>query len=162
RGETSRTDRAVVKVLKSGVAESLNEELMALESAADFLDATRESSGLAATSFRETNDDVRRLLTHEVDLANEQKNLRAARQLFGVRRDVIVPEVLLFSTADAIGMERVAGTKVTELPYGDRRRRPLAFAVVRALIADVLFSDGDQALFHGDPHAGNLFATEDG
>jgi ubiquinone biosynthesis protein len=60
-------------------------------------------------------------------------------------------------------MERVTGKKVTAhgLAFGGDRRR-LAERVVEALIARPFFSRADRALFHADPHAGNLFLTADG
>ncbi len=42
---------------------------------------------------------------------------------------------------------------------GDQRR--LAGLVIEALIAQPICSKTSQALFHGDPHAGNLFLTRD-
>ena len=59
-------------------------------------------------------------------------------------------------------MERVTGGKVTEhgLVSADEKRR-LADLVVEALIARPIFSKDSPALFHADPHAGNLFLTDD-
>ena len=60
-------------------------------------------------------------------------------------------------------MQRICGGKVTEHGLAcPRQKRRLAALVARALIASPIFSRADQALFHGDPHAGNLFLTDDG
>jgi ubiquinone biosynthesis protein len=59
-------------------------------------------------------------------------------------------------------MERVTGGKVTEhgRDSADEKCR-LADLVVEALIARPFFAPAGAALFHGDPHAGNLFLTRD-
>jgi ubiquinone biosynthesis protein len=59
-------------------------------------------------------------------------------------------------------MERVTGVKVTEhrLDAAGERRR-LADLLVEALIARPIFTKARPAVFHADPHAGNLFLTED-
>jgi ubiquinone biosynthesis protein len=59
-------------------------------------------------------------------------------------------------------MERVSGGKVTDhaLSAADDRRR-LADLLVEALLARPIFAQASPALFHADPHAGNLFLTDD-
>jgi ubiquinone biosynthesis protein len=59
-------------------------------------------------------------------------------------------------------MERVMGKKVTDrgLASADDRRR-LADLIIDALIARPIFAPDHQAIFHSDPHAGNLFLTTD-
>ncbi len=60
-------------------------------------------------------------------------------------------------------MEKVWGGKVTGhgLELEGQKRR-LAGLVVEALIARPVFSRAGRALFHADPHAGNLLLTTDG
>jgi len=59
-------------------------------------------------------------------------------------------------------MERISGWKVTDHRLNGRCvRRQLADLVVRALIARPMFSLAAHPLFHGDPHAGNLFLTDE-
>jgi ubiquinone biosynthesis protein len=55
-------------------------------------------------------------------------------------------------------MQRVFGTKVTET---NAPNRFLADTIGRALMADVLLSREPVVWFHADPHAGNLFETDD-
>jgi ubiquinone biosynthesis protein len=60
-------------------------------------------------------------------------------------------------------MERVVGVKVTDHQLNcasDKGR--LADLVSRALLARPLFSRRNRAMFHSDPHAGNLLYTRDG
>jgi ubiquinone biosynthesis protein len=60
-------------------------------------------------------------------------------------------------------MERVFGLKITDhwLDCAADKRR-LAEIVTRALVAQPVFSPLNRAMFHCDPHAGNLIYTYDG
>jgi ubiquinone biosynthesis protein len=60
-------------------------------------------------------------------------------------------------------MERVTGRKISEHGHRSmRRRRETAALLASSLLARPLFSTHETALFHGDPHAGNLLLTPDG
>ncbi|MCI0407561.1 MAG: AarF/UbiB family protein [Acidobacteria bacterium] len=55
-------------------------------------------------------------------------------------------------------MEYVEGEKVTDaFPRNPQARRRLARKFSDLLTYDVIFSPREEALFHGDPHAGNVF-----
>jgi ubiquinone biosynthesis protein len=59
-------------------------------------------------------------------------------------------------------MDRMVGGKVTEHGLKTKReKRRLAELVIKELIARPIFQRASQALFHADPHAGNLFLTSD-
>jgi ubiquinone biosynthesis protein len=60
-------------------------------------------------------------------------------------------------------MERVFGVKVTDhgLDCAVEKHR-LADVASRALVAQPVFSRENRAMFHSDPHAGNLLYTQDG
>jgi ubiquinone biosynthesis protein len=76
---------------------------------------------------------------------------------------VIVPEVFPFSTPRLTAMERIFGRKVTDVAgLDDRARRGLAALIADALLAQPIWAGGGAGLFHADPHAGNLIATDDG
>jgi ubiquinone biosynthesis protein len=59
-------------------------------------------------------------------------------------------------------MSRVDGVKITAAPDDRARRRRLFDAAVRSLVSGVVLSKESTMMFHGDPHAGNLMATDDG
>jgi ubiquinone biosynthesis protein len=163
----SRTE-GVLKVLKPSVAERLGEELAVLARLGDYLDERREAYGLPAIAHRATFDTVGDLLRHEVRLGLEQRHLVGARQRYASFPAVQVPALLPFSTPSLTAMERVHGVTVTDTRIGsdaERRRldpRSRAEIVVRSLLAAPVFDHRDDAVFHADPHAGNLFATDDG
>jgi ubiquinone biosynthesis protein len=152
---------AVLKILKPGVETDLQEDLEILARLADQLDDDKAHGRIPAVDYRDIFDEVRALLLHEVQVEQEQANLLAAAKRYDARRDVFVPHLLPFSTAHVTGMQRVFGVKVTDLCH-DSPHRELADIIARRLVADVLFSPEPVAWFHADPHAGNLFAADDG
>jgi ubiquinone biosynthesis protein len=76
---------------------------------------------------------------------------------------VQVPRLLEPCSPRVTAMERVEGSKLDRatIPSPIERRR-LADLAIEALVAQPMFSHDEEALFHGDPHAGNLFHTVDG
>ncbi len=98
----------------------------------------------------------------EIRLDLEQRHLAQARAFYEGEPRVLVPALFDYCTPRVTAMERVTGGKVTE--HGLRspnEKRRLADLVVEALIARPIFSKDSAALFHADPHAGNLFLTAD-
>jgi ubiquinone biosynthesis protein len=59
-------------------------------------------------------------------------------------------------------MERIDGRKVTDPGLSTAARRRLAGTIIESLLAKPFWSAQPMALFHADPHAGNLFASDDG
>jgi ubiquinone biosynthesis protein len=98
-------------------------------------------------------------LMRELDFLIEQQSITRFRENFGAKEERIhVPRVFKhLSTATVLTMERVRGSKLTELPEGTDR------AQVGRLYLDaayqMLFQDG---FFHGDLHPGNVFLEDDG
>jgi ubiquinone biosynthesis protein len=99
------------------------------------------------------------LLRHEVNFKREQKTLLEARALYRSMPDIRIPQVIKpLCTSTITALTEEAGTKVTSaatrLPISGRQK--LAEQLIEALIAVPLFAATPDALFHGDPHAGNL------
>jgi ubiquinone biosynthesis protein len=154
---------AVAKLLKPGVAGRLAEDLDILGRITDSLDERWAAYGLPPLDYRATLNDVADLLGHEVCLCEEQEHLHLAGRQFAGQSDVQVPRLLPFSTETMTAMERAYGLKVTDPRAARPWRRPgLFLSAGRALLSGVLFSRDESVLFHGDPHAGNLLATDDG
>jgi ubiquinone biosynthesis protein len=153
----------VAKLLKPGVVGRLDEDLNILGRLAGYLEERGAAYGLPPLAYREILDEVAELLAHEVRLRREQAHLRRAAEQFAGHSDVQVPRPLPFCTDALTGMERVYGCKVTDARALSGWRRPVLFlSAVRALLSGVLFSCDESVLFHGDPHAGNLMASDDG
>ncbi len=155
--------RGVFKVLKDGIEDRLAEDLDLLQRVGALLDKLCHEYRLPEIEYEATFAQVRDLLAREVHLDREQEHLRLARTAYRAMPSVVVPEVLPFSTPRMTAMERIDGRKVTaveDLPPA--ARRALAGLVIKALIAQPIWSFDSQAMFHADPHAGNLLVTPDG
>jgi len=154
----------VFKILKPGIEERLDRELSLLERVGSYLDQTCAEFQLPQLDYQDTFEQVRELLRLEIRLDLEQRNLALARLFYKNETRIQVPlPIPELSTPRVTAMERVTGVKVTEPRIdSESERRRLAGLVVSALIARPIFSQDSQALFHGDPHAGNLFLTDDG
>ncbi|RJP31579.1 MAG: hypothetical protein C4547_15330 [Phycisphaerales bacterium] len=186
----SKEGEGVFKVLRPGVVERLDEELEIWSQLGPRLDELSGVHGLPALDYADTLDSVRDLLSHEVRLDREQEHLRAAWDVYTTDADVHVPAVLPFCTPRVTAMERIHGSALlaasrgagilpagggaglqsgsSDLPArnparcGALRSRHLAERVIRALVATPMWSDRSEALFHADPHAGNLIADDRG
>lgn len=157
---TGRRSRGVFKVLKPGVRRRLHEEFDILDRLAAYFDQNRERYTLEDFRFIETFHDVKQALQEEIDLRGEQRHLREAARRFRSER-VIIPELLSFSGDDITAMMMVPGEKITDADLDDAARKACAATLFESLIWTPLFSTSETTLFHGDPHAGNLFAAKD-
>ncbi len=155
--------RGVCKLLKPGIEEKLEEELDLLQRIGALLDERCQTYRLPQIEYEQTFLEVRTLLAREIRLEHEQEHMREARRTYASMPQVVIPEVFAFSTPRLTAMQRIDGTKVTDAPMlSPAGRHKLANLLVRALIAQPLWSEADNSLFHADPHAGNLFAMPDG
>jgi len=155
--------KGVFKLLKLGIEERLAEDLAIWPVLGGFLDESCQHYHLPQLDYNETFEVVRDLLVHEVHLDDEQQRLAQAAKEFEMMTTVHIPALLPFNTPRLTAMEQLEGVTVTE---DLKQKRPdglaLAPVIAEALIARPLFSPRPQALFHADPHAGNLFVTSQG
>ncbi len=157
--DSGQRKRGVFKVLKPHIPEYFSEDMEYLQGLAQYFGDRHHTYGFPAHLIPDTFMKVRRLLRREVNFVREQKTLVEARSLYQSMSGVHVPEViqpLCTPTITALTEER--GIKVTNaasrLPTGRRRR--LAEQLIEALVAVPLLAAQENAIFHGDPHAGNL------
>jgi len=152
----------VFKVMKSHVPAFFAEDMKLLQGLGEHLAAKSRKYGFAIGQVKGTLEDVRLLLEHELDFDRERAALadvaRMYRSSFGIR----VPRVIRPLCAPGItAMTAEAGVKVTEaFPRSPIRREHLAEQIIEAMIAVPLFSRSAPAVFHADPHAGNLLYDE--
>jgi ubiquinone biosynthesis protein len=153
----------VFKVLKPGIVDRMQLELELLGQVGSYLDSRCEELSIPHLDYRETFDHVRDKLCVEVRLDQEQEHLAEAKAFFAEEPDVHIPTVLEHCTPRVTAMERIFGDKVTDHPLDSHRdKHRLAKLVTRALLAQPMFSATHRAMFHSDPHAGNLLYTHDG
>jgi ubiquinone biosynthesis protein len=153
-------ERGVFKVLKPGIEERLARELDTLQEVGSFLDSRCAAFGIPPLEYREVFEQVREKLGTEVHLEMEQNHLAQAAETYAKEPEVLLPRLFPFCTNRITAMERVDGHKVTEpSPSSPEERRRLAELIIEALIAGPIWSPASRAVFHADPHAGNLFVT---
>jgi len=155
---TQQQERGVFKVLKPHVAGCYAEDMRILGQLAKHLARKSHLSGARLGRLAETLTEIRLLLAHEVDFRREQETLAGALKEYRALRGVRVPQVipsLSTSMITALTFER--GKKVTDLrAVRPKLRRSLADRLAKVLLAVPALSRDKEAIFHADPHAGNL------
>ncbi|MGC1648701.1 MAG: AarF/UbiB family protein [Candidatus Sulfotelmatobacter sp.] len=157
--ETRKRERGVFKVLKPHIPEYFSEDMDYLQRLAQYFGDRHHAYGFAPHLIPDTFRKVRRLLRHEVNFSREQKTLIEAGALYRGFPLVRIPQLIQpLCTPTITALTEEPGIKVTSaaarLPV--LRRRAVAEQLVEALVAVPLFSSTPDAIFHGDPHAGNL------
>ena len=156
---TGRRERGVFKVLKPHIPEYFAEDMSYLHGLAEHFGDQHHTYGFEADLIPDTFRKVQRLLRHEVNFIREQKTLLEAWSLYRNIAGVRVPHVVKPLCTSAItALTEESGIKVTSaaarVPISARQR--IAEQIVESLIAIPLFAATPDAIFHGDPHAGNL------
>jgi ubiquinone biosynthesis protein len=154
-----RRERGVFKILKPHIPEYFAEDMDYLQGLAQYFSDRRRNYGFPAHLLPDTFRKVRRLLHYEVNFVREQKTLVEAWNLYRNIPDVRVPRLIgPLCTPGITALTEERGSKVTNaatrLPSA--RRRQIAEQLIEALVAVPLLSAQENAIFHGDPHAGNL------
>ena len=152
----------VVKLLKQGIRDTLEEELKILDDALIMFENNRSKYDLADMEIRQLFQAVRKDLLQEVDLHTEQCNLVEAANIFGSNDKIRIPELFVISNPGVTAMEYIDGKKITDTCFSQTRRKKLARLLFETLICQPLFSSAESALFHGDPHAGNILVVNSG
>lgn len=153
-----RREKGVFKVLKPHIPLCFAEDMKILQDLADFF-GKQTHEGFASPVIPDTFSKIRQHLQHEVDFVGEQAALLEAAKQFKTLRGVRVPKLIpQFCTDRLTAMSEEEGVKVTaaavHMPLGKRER--VAQQLVETLVAFPLLSRQEKAMFHADPHAGNL------
>jgi len=156
---TGDRERGVFKVLKPHIPEYFAEDMDYLQGLAQYFGDRHHSYGFPRHLIPDTFKKVRRLLQHEVNFVREQKTLGEAWNLYRSMPGVRVPQLIKpLCTPRITALTEEHGIKVTNaaarLPASGRGR--VAEQIIEALVALPLLSAEENAIFHGDPHAGNL------
>jgi ubiquinone biosynthesis protein len=155
-------ERGVFKVLKPHVPGCFAEDMALLEGLGKFLTAEDRGYGFALRDVDEMITEVRLLLEHELDFTREQTTLAEAAATYRTSIGIRVPRVFRpLCTPQITAMSEETGVKVTDaFPRSPLRRARIADQLAEALIAVPLCSGRKAAMFHADPHAGNLLYDE--
>ncbi|HEV2426002.1 MAG TPA: AarF/UbiB family protein [Terriglobia bacterium] len=156
--DTRRRERGVFKVLKPYVPGCYAEDMKILQQLAAHLARKPSSDGIRMLGVSETLTGIRRLLEHEVDFRREQTTLVKALRLYRAVPGIRVPHVIPpLSTALITALSEETGTKVTTVfSRPGKSRRRVAERLAEALLAVPALAHEREAIFHADPHAGNL------
>jgi len=154
-------EQGVLKLLKPGIEQRLTEDLRAWSELAAFLEQRGAELDLPPLDYRDTLDGVARQLRQELDLRGERRNLRAFAEASAHAADLTVPRLLPFCGERVTAMEYLPGPTLARARLAPARARAAAAALCRELLARPFWS-AREALFHADPHAGNLLALPDG
>jgi len=155
-------EQGVFKVLKPYVPECFGEDMTLLQDLGEFLTSPERGYGFAIHDVKEMLTEVLLLLQHELDFPREQATLLEAVKMYRASIGIRVPRLIEpLSTSDITAMSAEAGVKVTEaFPRSPIRRARIADQLIEALVAVPFFSREREAIFHADPHAGNLLYDE--
>lgn len=148
--------RGVFKLLKPNIKKYLAEELTVFESMAHFFGNHRHRYDMKEFRFLDVFKDVVKILEREVDLAAEQAHLRQAARFYADTNHIVIPNVMTLSDDTMTAMAYVDGCKITDGNLTDVQRRRCAKILAASLIWRPIFAPRKKALFHGDPHAGNI------
>ena len=153
--KTKQREQGVFKVLKPYIRDNFREEVLLLKGLAAHLDTIKEHV-LKDVNLHETFAGIADSLSQELDTLQEQTNLYKADVLYNNVSGIRVPEIIReLSTRNLTAMSFEEGKKVT-----DQTNKAISKQIIETLIAAPLFSVEEEALFHADPHAGNLYVDE--
>lgn len=152
----------VLKLLRPHVTHYLNEDLEILSALGDFVDEDCSRYHLPQLDYKDTFETIRHLLQQEVRLEKEQNHMENARKNYSTVNSVIIPKLFPFCTPRMTAMERVEGEKMPNWKGRQALRDTVARTTIEALVAQPIFSSQEAAIFHADPHAGNLLVTPEG
>jgi len=158
----SRRRSFVCKAVKPYVQSGLPEEMRSIDR---LIALVKEFAGyyrIEGLNLKDFFADIRGHLEREIKVSEEQAHLRMAYEFYKHHQGVKVPEIFQFSTEHTTFMEYLDVEKLTDSFPGDRkRRRILAERLATIMTFDALFSKQRTAVFHGDPHAGNIMRITD-
>jgi ubiquinone biosynthesis protein len=157
--DSGRRQRGVFKVMKPHIPQYFAEDMDYLQGLAEYFGEQHHTYAFPRHLIPDTFKKVRRLLQHEVNFVREQRTLVEASTLYRNMAGVRVPQLIrALCTPRITALTEEHGIKVTNaaarLPVA--RRRKVAERLIEALVAVPLLSAREDAVFHGDPHAGNL------
>lgn len=159
RKPSGEQERGVFKVMKPYIPVCFAEDMNILAQLAKYVGTKSHKYGFAKRVLPETFSDVRRLLQHEVEFRREQATLVEAYRLYGSVLGLTVPRLIEpLCTSQITAMTEEHGEKVTDatkhMPGWQRAR--ISELLIEAFLAVPIFSSEKYAMFHADPHAGNL------
>jgi ubiquinone biosynthesis protein len=148
----------ICKIVKPYVLVYMPEDLNIVDGLAEYFTVNHDFYNFGSIPLADIFREIRKALTNEINIVAEQKNFIAAREYYRGSKKAVVPEIFPISTSHVTVMEFIVGEKITSAFKGDQRQRSIMAArLSEVMTGDVIFSKKSAAIFHGDPHAGNVF-----
>ena len=158
----TQPDDAVIKVVKPYALTGLPEEMKIIDSMTLYFEDNAAHYGLVDVPITNMFRDIRAALEKEILVKEEKANLKRAAEYSRPNPRVHVPWTVEIGAENLIVMEFVHGQKITDSFPGDREKRAvMARRLYDALTYDPVYGGQETTLFHGDPHAGNVFHVTD-
>jgi len=155
---TNTRRKMICKIVKPYVLVYMPEDLAIIDGLAEYFTVNHDFYNLGSMPLVEIFKEIRKALTNEINIVAEQKNFIRAREYYRGSKKVVVPEIYPISTSHVTVMGFMQGEKITSAFKGDQRQRSIMAArLSEVMTGDVIFSKKPDAIFHGDPHPGNVF-----
>jgi ubiquinone biosynthesis protein len=156
------THQAICKAIKPYVLVNLPQELDIIDGLAGYFTDMHDFYQLGTLPLVEMFKEVKKALAKEIDVVDEQQNLVRARQYYKDNRNVVVPELFSISTNHVTVMQFIVGEKITSAFEGQPAQRAImAKRLADVMTREVMFASSKEPIFHGDPHAGNVYHVTD-
>lgn len=157
---TLRSGKEVaVKVQRPGIRDQFKNDLETLSEIADW--SVKHTKTGQQYAIDELIQDLRRILTNELDYTKEAKNLSRLHYNLRSFQHLVIPlPVPDYSTSRVLTMEFIEGEKVIELSPVKQIEidaTELADELIEAYLKQIMI-DG---FVHADPHPGNIHLTKD-
>jgi ubiquinone biosynthesis protein len=150
--------QAICKVVKPYVLAYMPEDLAIIKGLASYFTVNHDFYQLGSMPLVEVFQELGKSLADEINITDEQQNFIRAREYYRNSKKVVVPEIFPISTKHVTFMEFIAGEKITSAFQGDTKQRAImARRLSDVMTGDVIFSSKPVAIFHGDPHPGNVY-----
>ncbi len=159
RAQLSSGEEVVLKVLRPGNRQRVEEDVSLLEGIAQIVE--QYFSDLGYSPIEVANEFSRELL-REVNLIQEGQATDRLKRYFEDDQEVFFPKVYWQSTTrNVLTLEEIKGTPLSRIDPND-----LSFEIRRKIVANATKAVFKQCLtfgfFHADPHPGNIFLLENG
>jgi ubiquinone biosynthesis protein len=155
---TTERRQMVCKVVKPYVLIYMPEDLAIIDRLAEYFTTYHDFYNLGSMPLVAIFKDIRKALTNEIDIVAEQKNFIRAGEYYKGSKKVVIPKIYPISNNHVTVMEFVKGEKITSAFSDDAGKRSImAQELSDTMTGDVIFSKQPDAIFHGDPHAGNIY-----
>ncbi|HPT48211.1 MAG TPA: AarF/UbiB family protein [Candidatus Rifleibacterium sp.] len=156
----------VFKIVRPEAEKALEKELELWPELGKALEEICHNMNLPVLEFAGPLAEAALLVADEVRLDREQTHIRRAVELYRDFPEIALPELLPWCTSRVTAMTHIKGKPLAEAlndpTVSKSERRRIVEKLVDGLIARPFWMSETWAIFHGDPHGGNIFLDNQG